>query len=149
LVPTSAPDFFLEDTPTAKLIRRVLGAVAEFEKASLVAKLRGARERKRRLQGKCEGRKSMLERSPATVALAKALHRKREPILSLREIADELARQGHTGKNGTSFSPDVVARMLRVSDAAIERAIAAASHTRAQSGRTDAAGPSSAALFVW
>jgi hypothetical protein len=40
LVPTSAPDFFLEDTPTAKLIRQVLGAVAEFEKTSLVAKLR-------------------------------------------------------------------------------------------------------------
>jgi DNA invertase Pin-like site-specific DNA recombinase len=47
LVPTSAPDFFLEDTPTAKLIRQVLGAVAEFEKGSLVVKLRGTRERKR------------------------------------------------------------------------------------------------------
>jgi hypothetical protein len=45
--------------------------------------------------------------------------------MSLREIAAELARQGHVSKNGTPFSPDVVARMLHVSDAAIERATAA------------------------
>lgn len=44
--PASAPDFFLEDTPTAVLVRQVLGAIAQFEKATLVAKLRGARERK-------------------------------------------------------------------------------------------------------
>src|SRR5262249_5807378 len=37
LVPTSAPDFFAEDTPTAVLVRQVLGAIAQFEKASLVA----------------------------------------------------------------------------------------------------------------
>ena len=46
LVPASAPDFFTEDTPTAVLVRQVLGAIAQFEKASLVAKLRAARERK-------------------------------------------------------------------------------------------------------
>jgi hypothetical protein len=39
------PDHFLEDTPTAVLIRQVLGVVAQFEKASLVAKLKGARDR--------------------------------------------------------------------------------------------------------
>lgn len=37
--------------PTAKLIRQVIGAVAEFEKSALVAKLRAARDRKRRLGG--------------------------------------------------------------------------------------------------
>jgi DNA invertase Pin-like site-specific DNA recombinase len=46
LVPTSAPDFFTTDTPTAVLVRQVLGAVSQFEKANLVAKLRAARERK-------------------------------------------------------------------------------------------------------
>src|SRR5262249_11033101 len=43
LVPASAPDFFLTDTPTAVLVRQVLGAIAQFEKASLVAKLKAAR----------------------------------------------------------------------------------------------------------
>ena len=47
LVPTSAPDFFAEDTPTAVLVRQVLGAIAQFEKASLVAKMKAARDRKR------------------------------------------------------------------------------------------------------
>jgi DNA invertase Pin-like site-specific DNA recombinase len=47
-VPTSAPDFFTTDTPTAVLVRQVLGAVSQFEKANLVAKLRAARHQHRR-----------------------------------------------------------------------------------------------------
>jgi hypothetical protein len=42
----------LRDAPTAILIRQVLGAVAQLE-AMTVAKLRGARERKKRLTGRC------------------------------------------------------------------------------------------------
>jgi DNA invertase Pin-like site-specific DNA recombinase len=45
LIPATAPDFFIEDTPTAVLVRQVLGAIAQFEKASLVAKLKAARDR--------------------------------------------------------------------------------------------------------
>jgi hypothetical protein len=44
LIPTSVPDSFLEDTPTAVLVRQVLGAIAQLEKASLVAKLKAARD---------------------------------------------------------------------------------------------------------
>jgi DNA invertase Pin-like site-specific DNA recombinase len=47
LVPASAPDFFTSDTPTAVLVRQVLGAIAQFDKASTVAKLAAARKRKR------------------------------------------------------------------------------------------------------
>jgi DNA invertase Pin-like site-specific DNA recombinase len=75
LVAVDSPDSFLEDTPTAVLIRQVLGAVAEFDKAMTVAKLRAARDRKRAALGKCEGRKSVAELSPETVALARQLHR--------------------------------------------------------------------------
>jgi len=56
LVPTSAPDFFTTDTPTAVLVRQVLGAVSQFEKASMVAKLRAARERKIAAGGRGSGR---------------------------------------------------------------------------------------------
>jgi DNA invertase Pin-like site-specific DNA recombinase len=52
LIPASAPDFFIADTPTAVLVRQVLGAIAQFEKASLVAKLKAARDRKKQLTGK-------------------------------------------------------------------------------------------------
>jgi len=47
--------------------RQVLGAIAEFDKAMTVAKLRGARGRKRKANGKCEGRKSLAEMYPGVV----------------------------------------------------------------------------------
>jgi hypothetical protein len=76
------------------MVRQILGAVAEFEKASLVAKLKAARDRKRHRTGKAEGRKSHAEMNP-DVALAKRLRRKRrngaQP--SLRDASADLARQ--------------------------------------------------------
>lgn len=42
-----------DDDPTRVLIRQVLGAVAQFEKAIIVSKLIAARVRKRRAKGRC------------------------------------------------------------------------------------------------
>ena len=75
IIPASAPDFFTEDTPTAVLVRQVLGAIAQFEKASAVAKLAAARKRKR--EGRCEGRKPLSETRPQVVALARKLRRRK------------------------------------------------------------------------
>jgi DNA invertase Pin-like site-specific DNA recombinase len=47
LVAAGSPHSFLDDTPTSKLIRQILGAVSEFDKAMVVAKLKGARDRPR------------------------------------------------------------------------------------------------------
>jgi hypothetical protein len=44
-------------------MRQIAGAFAELEKARLVAKLRHARERIRNERGKCEGRKTRIERA--------------------------------------------------------------------------------------
>jgi hypothetical protein len=66
-----------------------LGAVAEFEKTTLVAKLAAARWRKRiATGGKVEGRKSHVEARPDVVKPAKALARKRPKggKLSLRSM---------------------------------------------------------------
>ena len=54
-------------------MRQILGGVAEFEKTTLVAKLKAARERKKAVTGKCGGRKSFAERDAVVVALAKKL----------------------------------------------------------------------------
>ena len=40
IIPVDAPETFTEDNPSRVLIRQVLGAVSEFEKASLVSKLK-------------------------------------------------------------------------------------------------------------
>jgi DNA invertase Pin-like site-specific DNA recombinase len=98
LVPASAPDFFLEDTPTAVLVRQVLGAIAQFEKASLVAKLKAARDRKIARKEWNGGRKSYADARPETVRLAKELHAQR---MSLRKISAELAARGHLTMLGT------------------------------------------------
>jgi hypothetical protein len=56
LIAADSPQSFLDDTPTSKLIRQILGAVSEFDKALVVAKLKGARDRKRAMTGeKVEG----------------------------------------------------------------------------------------------
>src|SRR3954453_20874749 len=61
LIPVDAPDHFLDETPTAVMVRQILGAVAQFEKAGLGQKLRHARERKRAETGRCEGRKESMQ----------------------------------------------------------------------------------------
>src|SRR5215510_2555899 len=76
LIAADSPNAFLDNGPTSKLIRQVLGAVAEFDKAMTVSKLRGgARDRRRRELGKCEGRKSHAELRPEVVSEAKRLRR--------------------------------------------------------------------------
>ncbi len=47
-----------DSNPTAKLVRQILAAVAEFDRCVTVLKLRAARERLRQANGKCEGRKA-------------------------------------------------------------------------------------------
>jgi DNA invertase Pin-like site-specific DNA recombinase len=114
LIPATAPDFFVEDTPTAVLVRQVLGAIAQFEKASLVAKLKASRERKRAAIGKCEGRKSWAEINPDLVREAKRL-RRRSPKghrRSLRDVATELAKLGFINERGAVFSASSVQSIL-------------------------------------
>jgi DNA invertase Pin-like site-specific DNA recombinase len=109
LIPATAPDFFTEETPTAVLVRQVLGAIAQFEKTSLVAKLRAARDRKKAATGKCGGRKSYAEARPEVVALAKELHSRR---MSLRKISEELAVRGHFTSGGKPYVASAVQAML-------------------------------------
>jgi DNA invertase Pin-like site-specific DNA recombinase len=110
LVAADSPNAFLDNTPTAKLVRQVLGAIAEFDKAMTVAKLRGARDRKRRATGKCEGRKSLAEMYPGVVREAKRLSRvnpKTGKRRSLRKIAAELAKIGEAlADTGTPGAED-------------------------------------------
>jgi DNA invertase Pin-like site-specific DNA recombinase len=96
LIAADAPDSFLSDTPTAVLIRQILGSVAQFDKATLVLKLRGARERKRRVTGRCEGRSDWKSHPVEHVAAAKAAC---DRGLSLRAISAELAAKGFLNRD--------------------------------------------------
>jgi DNA invertase Pin-like site-specific DNA recombinase len=115
LIAADSPDSFVDDAPTAVIVRQILGAVAQFEKAALVAKLKGARERVRRSRGKCEGRKTHKEQNPEAVALAKRLRRaspKTGERMSLRRISGELAAAGYVNERGREFNPNSVKSMI-------------------------------------
>jgi len=114
IIPASAPEFFTEDTPTAVLVRQVLGAIAQFEKASTVAKLAAARKRKRDRDGRCEGRKPLSETRPEVVAVARKLRRRRPKggQLSLREVSKQLAAHGFLNERGRPYAAKSVASML-------------------------------------
>src|SRR5271169_2007297 len=100
--------------PSRKMMRQIAGAFHEYEKARLVAKLKAARERKRAVAGKCEGRKSWAEINPELVREAKRL-RRRSPKghqRSLRDVAAELAKLGFLNERGTEFSASSVASIV-------------------------------------
>jgi DNA invertase Pin-like site-specific DNA recombinase len=114
LIPVDAPDHFTEETPTAVMVRQILGAVSQFEKASLVEKLRKARERKKAETGRCEGRKPVPE---VAVKEAKRLARKSPKTgkrRSLRAIAAELEKLGHVGPSGLAYGPQSVKQMVDI-----------------------------------
>jgi DNA invertase Pin-like site-specific DNA recombinase len=97
LIAADNPNAFVDDGPTSKLIRQVLGAVAEFDKSTIVAKLLQARQRKRRATGKkVEGRKSHLERRPEVVREAKRLRRASHSMASA-------ARSGRSARKWPSW----------------------------------------------
>ena len=82
LISSESPESFVDDTPTSVLIRRVLSCLSDFEKNSIVEKLRGSRLRKRSVmkekgvitregKGRVEGRKTLLEKHPELEGLVK------------------------------------------------------------------------------
>jgi DNA invertase Pin-like site-specific DNA recombinase len=109
LIAADSPDTFVDDGPTATMVRQVLGAVSQFEKAGLVAKLKAARDRRIAAGKKCGGRKSLIERDPVAVALARLLAKEGK---TLRAIASELAATGHLAASGKPYAATAINRML-------------------------------------
>lgn len=105
-----------EEFPTQKLIRQVLGAVAEFEKTVLVQKLRGARERARRERGRREGVKPFgtFPGEQEAIERMRTLRRKpkRGQRLSFEAIAERLNREGVPTRSGKPWAKQTIARIL-------------------------------------
>jgi DNA invertase Pin-like site-specific DNA recombinase len=88
VVSVSEPDL-LQDDPTRVLMRQLLGAFFQYEKTLIVNKLRGARNRIRVKEGRCEGRKPYghLEGERAVIDRMTSLRR---DGMSYERIAAEL-----------------------------------------------------------
>lgn len=106
-----------DEDPTRRLIRQVLGAVAEFDRRVTVLKLRAARERIRRREGRCEGRKPFGTRpgEAKTIARIRELHRKPHgrDRRSLQQIADALNAEGLPTRTGKPWSKQVVSQIIK------------------------------------
>jgi hypothetical protein len=113
LVPVDAPDYFTDETPTSKMIRVILAAVAGWEKDQLVEKLRVARERKSAALGhECSGAKWM--RAQEFVYPVEHVERAQELRglgLSYRRVSDELRSVGMVGSCGP-YQPSAIQRMV-------------------------------------
>jgi DNA invertase Pin-like site-specific DNA recombinase len=109
LIAADAPNSFLDDTPTSNFIRQVLAAVQELDRAMTVAKLKGAKDRKRAAGGKAEGRKSYAEKVPATVERARAL---RATGLTLKQITDQMTAEGFKTNTGSPYQMTAIGRMI-------------------------------------
>ena len=110
LVSTMEPDLCSDD-PSRKLVRQVMGAIAEYERVMIVAKLAGARQRMRTRTGSCEGRKPYGER--------KGEHKTIDRILALRStgvamdtIAETLNFEGLKPRSGQRWYGSSVRNVL-------------------------------------
>jgi DNA invertase Pin-like site-specific DNA recombinase len=100
-----------EDDPTRRLIRQVLGAVAQYEKAVIVSKLKAARVRQRRATGRCEGRKPYGTR-PGEAEVVALIHKlRRKPRGS--ERLSFAARAGRLSAEGPRPAPASRGRQRR------------------------------------
>lgn len=106
-----------DEDPTRVLIRQVLGAVSQFEKSVIVAKLRAARLRRRRATGRCEGRKPFGVRPGEEMVLARMRQLRRKPRgrdrLSYAAIAAQLNAECQPTRTGAPWRAGTVRRILQ------------------------------------
>jgi DNA invertase Pin-like site-specific DNA recombinase len=110
VVDSSGTDLTDESDPSRVLIRQVLGAVAQHDRACLVAKLRAARQRQRIATGRCEGRKPFGTRVGEDRGLDRIKQLKGQGC-SLRVIAAALNAEGIPTRGGKAWSFGTVARL--------------------------------------
>jgi DNA invertase Pin-like site-specific DNA recombinase len=112
LISTAEPDLMAHD-PTRVLMRQLLGAVAQYDKSQIVAKLRGARIRQRERDGRCEGRKPFgyYDGEDAAIACMKKL---RVEGLGYDRIATRLNDDGVPTRTGRRWHGVVVNRILSI-----------------------------------
>lgn len=111
LISAYEPDLCIDD-PTRKLLRQIMGAIAEYDKVMLVNKMRGARQRIRATGKPCEGRKpyGVDPGEVMVLGIIKTLHL---AGLNANQIAGDVNSKGLLTRSGTAWHPFTVARILK------------------------------------
>jgi len=113
LVSTAEPDLMAND-PTRVLIRQLLGAVAQYDKSQIVAKLRGGNIRKRQLTGRSEGRKPYGQhpKLPGEAPVLARMRTLRAAGSTFEGIAVALNADGVTPRRGQRWHASAVRTIL-------------------------------------
>lgn len=120
LVSVAEPDLCSDD-PSRKLVRQIFGAIAEYEKAMIVLKLRGARQRIKARTGRCEGMKAYGESRDEKRVVDRILAL-RMAGMALDRIAETLNAEGAKPKYGAKWYGSSVSNILKRNAAATEAA---------------------------
>ena len=128
LISAAAPSQFLEDSPTAKLVRTVLGAVSEFERSQVLQRLKAARDRSAKRKFKrvrfartnsnrpkpC-GRNNMLQQYPELVPILEKYAAEPEfTWADAQGVVAEASLLNIKQRNGRPFQPQSVQRAMGV-----------------------------------
>ncbi len=111
LISVAEPDLCSDD-PSRKLMRHIMGAIAEYDRCMTVLKLRGARERQRKREGRCEGAKRYGTK-PGEAETLKRIQVLRSAGQSPLAIAKTLNDSGVPPRRGTKWHPFTIGRMLQ------------------------------------
>jgi site-specific DNA recombinase len=104
--------------PLQRALVQIQGVFSELEKNQLVRRLKKGRERAKKANGKCEGRKAYGEtpEEAQVIRRIKAWRRTRKNGVkgaTLQEIADRLNAEGVTTKDGSRWQPAQVHVLLK------------------------------------
>jgi DNA invertase Pin-like site-specific DNA recombinase len=109
---SSNTDLSNVDDPSRVLIRQIFGALAEFEKSTLVKKLKAAKDRIRAETGRCEGPKPF-ETTPMGKAASQAIFELHERGFTLGRIAKVLTQHSYKSPSGgTKWHKSTIANIL-------------------------------------
>jgi DNA invertase Pin-like site-specific DNA recombinase len=111
LVSVAEPDLCSDD-PSRKLVRQIFGAISEYEKAMIVLKLRGARQRQKARTGRCEGMKAYGE-GRAEKTVVRRILELRAGGMALDKIADTLNVENLKPKYGAKWYGSSVRNVLK------------------------------------
>jgi DNA invertase Pin-like site-specific DNA recombinase len=111
LVSVMEPDL-LENDDSRTLMRQIFGAVAQYEKAMIVAKLRVARQRMKARTGRCEGLKPFGDK-PGEAGVRDRIRSMRKAGATLQSICDALNAEGVATRYGKIWMPMTAARIAK------------------------------------
>jgi DNA invertase Pin-like site-specific DNA recombinase len=108
------------DDPSRRLIRQILGAVAEYERAMIALRLRAGRRRKAETGGYAYGSPALgyraedgaLVPAPDEQATLERIRELHDKGASLRSIAETLSAEGFRPKRSSTWHPESVRRAI-------------------------------------